>query len=258
MRQLPSANQSGERLKDKNGVIAAAAVMLMLCPSAGQASDSVLERTCESEIAAVVAPPLPGNLFPPEFLNNTETPQWIPVPSWLSGTWRAESQLIVRAYDYRQHKVTISEPVKVRINRRSTIGHQRDQSGQVWHFVGCPYTRTVTTDRYIERQLIEDIRLISSTPAELVLQTHATISQVDKQTLALVNVFREETTATYQPAGKNSILVGFMVVDYDVSGSPSTASKSFCLEKRIQTFCQMDQDERGDLKSLFKKFRSRH
>lgn len=63
MRQLPSANQLGELSKHKNGVIAAAAVMLMLCPAAGQASDSVFERSRESEIAAVVASPLPGNLY---------------------------------------------------------------------------------------------------------------------------------------------------------------------------------------------------
>ncbi|MBY0551099.1 MAG: hypothetical protein K2W95_27720 [Candidatus Obscuribacterales bacterium] len=183
----------------------------------------------------------------------------MPVPAWLSGTWHAQSQLIVRAYDYREHKITILDPIKVAINRRSTIGSQTDSSGQVWHYLGCPYVRSIETPRYLERQLIEDIRLLSNKPDEVITQTHATISQRDKKTLELAAVFVEETTTTYRPAGKNLIEVSFLVVDYDVSGRPLKASKSYCIEQRIKPFRRVDADERGNLKKLFADFQqTRH
>lgn len=232
-------------------------VTLILCQiaAANAEIDDNLE-TAQLAALGLVAPPLPRELFPSEFTErNRQT--WMAVPAWLAGTWHAQSQLIVRAYDYRQHKITILDPVKVAINRRSTIGSRMDSSGQVWHYLGCPYVRSIETPGYLERQLIEDIRLLSIKPDEVIMQTHATISQLEKNTLQLASVFVEETTTTYRPAGKNKIEVSFLVVDYDVSGSPLKASKSYCIEQRVKPFRQVDADERGNLKMLFSDFQKR-
>lgn len=186
------------------------------------------------------------------------TDKWIAIPEWLAGTWQANSQLLIYSYSYRQKASILDAPVSVAVHRVSTIGAQRDSSGQIWHFIGTPYERTVETKDYIECQQMENIVLSNCSQNTLTVRCSADVRHLDRSTNETLDHFFEETTTTYEPLQNDLIQVTFTVTDYDLQGRPKNSSKSVCTETRTKPFQTIDQDSRGNLHQLFVDFQKRN
>lgn len=193
----------------------------------------------------------------------SESQQWIPIPDWLSGTWQARSQTVLYSYNCQQQRYVSDQPATIEINRVSTIGVQCDKSGQIWHYTGAPYFRIIDAPQYTERQQIEKMLFVGSSPTTLTLKCRAAVEHIDKLTNETLDSFKEETTTTYESLADGIIRVDFRVKDYDLSGQPRNFSESVCTEKRIKPFQCIDHDERGNLQERFEEFqqsrsRARH
>lgn len=179
---------------------------------------------------------------------------WIPVPPWLAGTWRAESETLIYSYDYRLARNAIEQPVTIKIERMSTIGTQQDSTGQIWHYIGAPYERVIDTMDYVERQQIEHISIIENLDNKVSTRSIAAVSRTAKADNREIDAFREETTTTYTPLADGVIETQFDIRDFDFDGSLTRSSRSFCTESRVEPFKNTDRDQRGDLRSMFKQF----
>jgi hypothetical protein len=201
-----------------------------------------------------------GSNFPQKFQTVTAPPvqqfdpSWLPVPLWMSGTWRAKAQTILQAYSFIEQRATVTQPVQISINRITKIGTQSDDSGQIWHFTGAPYTRTIETPSYVEQQQVERIIPLGGGERKFVIKTDAVVTQVKKETGEVLEIFREITTTTYKPINDGLIEVSFEVIDLDLTGRAKRSSKSVCYDVRIKPFRPIKADERGNLELLFKDF----
>jgi hypothetical protein len=179
---------------------------------------------------------------------------WFLVPNWLAGTWQASSETVLETYDYRQGNRTISEPIQVETNRRSTIGMQCDNLGRIWYCASTPYERTVESSAFVEHQSMERITLMASSTKQLTVDCVATVSRSGKEIGATPNVFKEETITTYRPLSNNAIEAIFIINDFDLQGHPLMSSRAVCDETLVKPFTVINEDERGNLKQKFKEY----
>jgi hypothetical protein len=179
---------------------------------------------------------------------------WMPVPNWLGGTWQASSEVVLYSYNYREQRNVVDEPMTLPINRISTIGAQRDSSGQIWHYTGAPYIRSIDTPNYIEHQQIDRLVLLNTSAHLVTTRCLATVTHVDRSTDETLDKFIEQTTTTYEPLSEGVLQVTFLVNDFDMHDRPRNSSKSVCTETRVKPFQPVDQDERGNLRYLFNQF----
>lgn len=182
---------------------------------------------------------------------------WLLIPPWLAGTWRAREQTILQAYSYSERRQTVTEPLKIAIDRVSRIGVQRDKDGGIWHYTGIPYIRSIETPSYVVTQHMDYIRLLSSSAETYVVQSSGIVTRVDKKSNEVFDVFREVTNTHYFQVSDGIIQVLFDVRDYDVAGAPKYSSWSGCYEWRIEPFRTINRDERGNLSQAFKDFLGR-
>ncbi len=228
------------------GLFAAAAFIFHTCdpfsPEARFENNSVLKTTMA----------LPR--WYPE--NAVESNKWIMIPDWLAGTWRANSEVVMEAYDLVHNQSLLTQPKTISIERTRTIGMQRDRWGRIWHFAGVPYTRVNNAGNIVESQKIESIVFQRITNSEVVVRSTATIVHFRKDTGDASDTFREETVTTYTPVESGIIRVSFVIKDTRLEdNTPILYSEKMSLEKRIKPFTVVDYDsDRGDLKMKFKQF----
>lgn len=208
------------------------------------------------QIAVVLALALVPYVNPMAFaLVGTSAPiEWIPVPQWLAGTWRADSQTMMFSYDYRLGQTVVDQPMTIKISRQSTIGMQQDAAGRIWHYTGTPYQRRIETTSYVEQQQIDRIWVIKSSPEELSTGSVATVSRTATDDGTPIDTFREETTTTYKPLTDGLIETQFEVQDFALDGRAIRTARSICTETRIMPFKPVDRDQRGDLRAKFSQF----
>ena len=222
-------------------------------PGSGLLVSSVSPLPLPSSILLV-----PGNATHPAknraVNNDSVKDRWIPVPAWLGGTWRANSQIVLYSYNFQLKQYVVSSPTKIPIDRISTIGAQKEDNGQLWHYTAAPYLRVIETPAYIERQWIEHVSLSKNMPNLFSLRCLASVTHFDKKTFEVLDVFNEETVTSYEPLADGVIQVTFVVNDFDFLGHQRTASRSTCTEYRIKPFERVDMDKRGNLRRLFLDF----
>jgi hypothetical protein len=190
-------------------------------------------------------------------LSNQETPElnsWFPVPRWLAGTWETNEETVLDAYDYKQGIRTISEPMRIDTLRKSEIGAQSDSLGRIWYCACTPIERTLETDSFVDRQIIERISVVANSPNQLTVDSLATVTRSGKSIGQEQKVFKEETIATYRPVSDGIIHASFLINDFDLQGHPLVSSRATCYESRLEPFKNIDRDQRGDLRSKFQEF----
>lgn len=182
--------------------------------------------------------------------------QWIPIPSWLSGTWQARFQTFLDTYDCRLGKRTLEQPATIPIHRQRAIGAQQDTSGQIWHYAGTPYIRNAETDSYSESQTITKLSVLNSEPSLLKLCTIGEVTRWSKSTDEVIDNFVERTIVSYSPLSEGVIKVDLTITDFDENGRALRQADSVCVERRIKPFVAINRDDRGDLREKFLRFQA--
>lgn len=183
-----------------------------------------------------------------------EVNAWFPVPQWLAGTWEANEETILDAYDYKQGIQTVSEPMGIDTFRRSVIGTQRDSLGRVWYCACTPIERTMETEAFLDHQTIERISVVANSSNQLTVDSLATVVRTSKSIGQERKIFKEETIATYKPVSDGVTHASFLIKDFDLEGHPLVASRAICYERRVEPFSIIDKDQRGDLRAKFQEF----
>lgn len=182
--------------------------------------------------------------------------QWIPIPSWLSGTWQAKFQTFLDTYDYRLGKRTLEQPATIQVHRLRTIGAQQDNTGQIWHYAGTPYVRVTNTETFNESQTISKWTVLGSDANLLKLCTIGEVTRCSKRNTEVKDTFIERTVVTYSPLSEGVIKVDLTITDFDHNGQALRHSESVCVERRVKPFVVVNHDEHGDLREKFLRFQA--
>lgn len=227
--------------------------VLAICGAAmANASSSANELNAELVVPASFE--LPFSATPPKVEPSYNPSVWMPVPAWLVGTWKAQSEVILFSYNFQTQRLEVDEPIGVPIIRQSQIGMQQDAHGQVWHYLGTPYSRTAVMSSYIEAQQVQHLRTLRAGDGEVKIQSSALVTRLARDSCKLVDAFREETITTYTPLADGMIVVTFSICDFDLHARPLRRSWAACVEKRLKGFERVDQNERGQIRAEFERF----
>ncbi|MBU6450659.1 MAG: hypothetical protein KGS72_02695 [Cyanobacteria bacterium REEB67] len=221
-------------------------------------SGPALAYTIEGKVEHVESLPAVERKFSPgvEFDQSLElSPDniWIKVPSWLAGVWSARQETMVFRRDFRSGKES-SERRDFKAKQDFTYGQQADKSGQVWHYLGVPYTSKSTRSQAIEIHEVKEKQLVQGGSDEVTFRAVATVILVDDFTSRIKRTYQQESLTSYQPIAEDRLSMTASTKVFDAQGQPQTLQENEAIIKRARRFQPIDRKDGKDLKGLFRQF----
>ncbi len=179
---------------------------------------------------------------------------WIPVPSWLAGTWRGKLQTFIERYDHRTQKKTLEQPPPLNSQQR-IVGMQMDNSGQIWHYVSS-HAQKIPCGAYIDYQNILSRAVVVETEKAVRIRTFATVRRISAQSNQCVDAFEREIISTYVLLNDGVIKITLETKDLDAMRQPIIITRSIRVERRLCPFERIDLKGNENLRAKFLQFMS--
>jgi hypothetical protein len=182
---------------------------------------------------------------------------WIPIPSWLAGTWQFKTENVVDMVNYTSQEYT-KPPYTIRNEAQKTFGQQKDKTGQIWHYLKAPYSYVSKLNHGVlgyERITSNDAIAYNESP--VVLKIVGTDTQVSKANV-VVETDQSEDINSYTPLAKESLALHGSAKHFDMNGRPVMDMTSNMIAKLAKPFEVVDQQDGDNLKQLFADYLTAH
>jgi hypothetical protein len=200
-----------------------------------------------------VSPTLrPGATFN---LSAEHTPNnlWIRIPRWLAGRWSVSLETTVFHEDYLSGRITTPQ-IEFHAKSRFSYGHQRDSRGDVWHYLGTPYTSTTDVDDYTEFHQVASKNLVESNANTASLKTRVTVVRANKSTLLVVKTFQQESITKYTYISPGELFLQSSTKVFDASGEPTDEVQNEARVHRVAPFIPIESGDGRNYRELFRQF----
>lgn len=235
------------------GILVGAAAAFNLCPPAVHAAAPLQGRIEHTERMPSVPPGLQsGTHFDrPPVINSSNV--WVRVPSWLSGTWAINEEHAVYKEDCRTGKVWVgSDPFVAR--SRFSYGKQTDRLGQVWHYLGTPYSSTTQFADYTELHEVASKTVEELQPDQVAVKTQFTVVRISKTTHEVINTVQQESITVYTRRSDDELLLHGSTKVFDQFGTPVRIEDNEALVHRLSPFRPVNRDSGKNLHEMFREF----
>jgi hypothetical protein len=178
---------------------------------------------------------------------------WVKIPKWISGSWSAREEMAVFSQDFRTGR-SHSQQETFKAKQDFTYGQQIDKSGQVWHYLGVPYTSKTVHTSSEEIHEVKEKQFLKATDDEVAFRAVATVLFVDNLSNRIQRTYQQESLTTYQPISDDRMSMAASTKVFDASGRPQTLQKNEAIIKRYKHFHPISEQDGKDLKALFRNF----
>jgi len=178
---------------------------------------------------------------------------WVKLPKWLAGSWSARDETAVFSQDFRSGRTRTTQEV-FKAKQDFTYGQQVDKSGQVWHYVGVPYTSKSVRTNGEEIHEVKEKQFLKTTDEVVEFRAVATVLIVDNYSSSIQRTYQQESLTTYEPIADDRISMTASTKVFDAAGRPQTLQKNEAIIKRYKHFQTINQKDGKDLKALFREF----
>jgi len=187
----------------------------------------------------------------------TSANNWIPIPSWLAGTWQFKNENVVGMVNYTNEDYT-KPPYTIRNEAQKVFGQQKDKSGQIWHYLKAPYSYVSKLNHgVLGYERITSNEALAYDDAPVVLKVVGTDTQVSKSHV-VVETGQAEDFNSYTPLGQGSINLHGSAKHFDMNGHPTMDMTSNMIAKLAKPFEVIDSQDGDNLKQLFADFLTAH
>jgi hypothetical protein len=195
-------------------------------------------------------------------LPNTEALQkkvlniWIPIPSWLAGTWFADSELIAnpKKQNQRSHKNIPS----VGIITLTKIGDMQDSKGTIWQYCGEAGIHSIQVGKLLEKMELQNVSVRKNSPKLLVLHAVSKVQVFDLERGRLFGNFIEHSTISYAFVSNGVVRNTVTITDFDETGKQFATYTDTTTETRLASYVP-EESGADTLKQKFEMFqRSLH
>ncbi|MBX9669529.1 MAG: hypothetical protein K2X93_18040 [Candidatus Obscuribacterales bacterium] len=194
-----------------------------------------------------------GSLFDDSMLlDDTVSLLWYPIPSWLAGTWKRNTETTVFTHDYasgysnRQTRTFMSE-------QTADFGVQKDKKGVIWN---CNLANRGVSDRgsYRSVAIVKSKEPLKSSEGEVIFREVFTVVHVVKESNLIVDSFLIESLTRHRPLMDGSLKTEMSVKVYNPSGTPRQVQENVAHELPIKRFVLLDRYKDKNLKAEFADF----
>ncbi len=178
---------------------------------------------------------------------------WVQIPKWLAGSWSAREETAVLFQDFRSGR-SRSQHESFKAKQDFTYGQQEDKSGQVWHYVGVPYSSKTVHTNSEEIHEVKEKRFLRADQEEVSFRAVATVLFVDNISTRIQRTYQQESLTTYKPIADDRIAMTASTKVFDSAGRPQTMQDNEAIIKRYKHFHPTNVQDGKDLKALFIEF----
>ncbi|MBI2811934.1 MAG: hypothetical protein HYX67_14050 [Candidatus Melainabacteria bacterium] len=154
--------------------------------------------------------------------NKAMSNAWVRIPTWLAGVWASKEETAVFRENY-QNGVQSREHRTFTAKSKFAYGKQVDKTGQIWHYVGVPYTSDPQMSGQIEYHQVLDKDVTPQSTNKVAVRTKVVVIKVRK------------------PSG-------------DIAETYQQESRRQSARHRVAAFAVVDEEYGRDLKSLFRQY----
>ena len=214
--------------------------------------------TIEGKIEHVEKMPAVDRRFTPgaEFDQNAELSpdnRWIKIPNWLAGSWSARDETAVFSRDYRSGRED-NRRHDFKAKQNFAYGQQIDKTGQVWHYLGVPYTSKSVHSDSREIHQVTDKQLLKASDEEIEFRAVATVLIIGNDSERIKRTYQQESLTTYQPISNDRITMTASTKVFDASGKAQTLQQNEAMIKRSKRFESVNEKDGKNLLVLFRQF----
>ncbi|MBS1990948.1 MAG: hypothetical protein JSS83_10550 [Cyanobacteria bacterium SZAS LIN-3] len=178
---------------------------------------------------------------------------WVKIPAWLAGSWAARDETAVYFQDFKKGiSRNLNESFKAK--QDFTYGHQVDKNGQVWHYLGVPYTSKSVHTSYEEIHEVREKQLLKATDELAEFRSVYTVLFIDNFTSNIQRTQQQESLTTYSPIADDRIAMTASSKVFDAAGRAQTLQRNEAIIKRYKHFSPVNEKDGKDLKALFQQF----
>jgi len=178
---------------------------------------------------------------------------WVKIPTWLAGSWSAREETAVFYQDFRNGESrNLQQTFKAK--QDFNYGQQIDKSGQVWHYVGVPYTSNTLRSTAREIHEVREKQFLRANQDEVAFRAIATVLLVDSLSSRIERTYQQESLTTYAPIADDRISMTASTKVFNAGGRPQTLQKNEAIIKRYKRFQIINEKDGKDLKMLFREY----
>jgi len=201
-----------------------------------------------------VAPELrAGADFHEDKLTNGASNRWLKVPNWLAGTWLVKTETAVFQKDYKTGRSSNSQTT-YKARHEFTYGYQKDLQGDIWHYIGVPYTSKTSLSEYDEFHKVSLKDFQTVTGNEVRFRTLMTVIRVNRSSDTIITSFQQESITSYRPVEDGVIELTSSTKSFDAAGNPRHETCNTATIKRVKPYIAVNEKDGKDLAALFKDF----
>lgn len=179
--------------------------------------------------------------------------KWVKLPTWFAGTWLVKQETAVYQKDFRTGKV-IDQHKTYQARQEFGYGHQVDRQGNVWHYVGVPYTSKSRLMEYDEYHKVSSKDFQAANDNEVRFRSVMDVIRVNPSTDTIVTSFQQESITSYRPVGEGVIELTSSTKSFNSAGLPQHETCNTATIKRSKPFKPVAEKDGKDLVALFHAF----
>ena len=240
-------------------IMAAGPLAVLVCGFVFLQTQSACQAyTIEGKVEHVERLPAVDQKFTPgvQFDQNIElSPNnfWVKIPNWLAGSWSAREETAVLFQDFRSGR-SRNQQETFKAKQDFTYGQQIDRSGQIWHYVGVPYTSKTVHTNAEEIHEVKEKQFLKANDDEVEFRAVATVMLIDNISSRIQRTYQQESLTDYQPISSDRMSMSASTKVFDSAGRPQTLQKNEAIIKRYKHFQKINEKDGKDLKALFREF----
>jgi len=178
---------------------------------------------------------------------------WIKIPSWLAGSWSARDETAVFYQDFKKG-ISRHPNEQFKAKQDFTYGQQMDKSGQIWHYMGVPYTSKSMHSSYEEIHEVREKRLVRGDDQVAEFRSLYTVLFIDNFTSNIQRTQQQESLTTYSPLADDRIGMSASTKVFDAGGRAQNLQRNEAIIKRYRHFTPINEKDGKDLRALFQQF----
>jgi len=175
---------------------------------------------------------------------------WVQVPAWLSGTWIVHEETAVLRHDFKTGQID-RHPTTFITTQEFTYGNQKDRQGNIWHYIGVPYTsktRMATTEDFHE---VKEKDFLVATEKQVQFRSVVTVVRVSHLSGRVAQSFQQESITGYKPVSDGVIQLTASTKTFDSDGNAVYQQDNQARIKRYKHYADVDNKDGKNLKELF-------
>ncbi len=186
--------------------------------------------------------------------NKAMSNAWVRIPTWLAGLWATKEETAVFRENY-QNGMRTKEHRTFTAKSKFAYGKQVDKTGQIWHYVGVPYTSDTQMSGQIEYHQVLDKDVTTQSTNKVAVRTKVVVIKVRKPSGDIAETYQQEsiTVYTFNPA-EDVINMESSTKAFNADGSPISLTRNLARIHRVAPFAVVDEEYGRNLKTLFHQY----